>query len=231
MQSIYQSRGIQILCLLLLLPALGTACGPDDPDAVVHLCGNLSVPDEIDSLRVVITDQDNKILREGVRELWTCPGPSLKSLPQTLKFAPVQGDVFVRVQGIRDGAPVIENTLRTTLSDDDNRATISLEQGCMGIQCAPGETCSRGECELVALATDTVSSCNGLSAHADSSNNAEDTDEDDENEDASSDPPGADLCADPGAGGLSLFNAPQNQTHSTLKSQFKPNGIDADEAA
>gem|GEM_PF-6729228 len=187
----YQRGFFQPLGAILLSASLLAGCSADGPDTLVEVCGNLSVPDEVDSLRVVITDQDGQILREGVRELWTCPGPSLMQLPQHLEFSPVDGDVFVRIQGLRGGVPVIENTLRKTLGPDAHRATISLEQGCLGIQCAPGATCSQGACELIALASDTISACAGLSTHA------EDPDAGDEPDNDTS---GSDLCppSDPG---------------------------------
>lgn len=164
-RKLYQRCFFQPLGAILLSALSLAGCNAEAPDTHVEVCGNLSVPAELDSLRVVITDQHGAVLREGVRELWSCPGPSLMQLPQRLTFAPVSGDIFVRIQGLRGGVPVIENTLRKTLGPDDPHATISLEQGCLGIQCAPGETCSRGSCELIALASDTISACAGLSTH------------------------------------------------------------------
>lgn len=125
----------------------------------MQLCGDLSVPEDIESVRVVIYDQDRTPLREGVRELWTCPGPTLHRLPQTLEFEPVSGDVFVEVQGLKEGVPVIKTELRTTLGNDGAEATVSLERSCMGANCAAGETCVDGTCELVALAARAVSQC------------------------------------------------------------------------
>lgn len=196
MQLLYRARVLQLLCLALLgVPLLG-ACNPDAPDTVVEVCGNLSIPEEIDSLRVEITDQDNNLIREGVRELWSCPGPSLMALPRRVEFAPVDGDVFVRIQGIRDGVPVIENTLRKSLNADDFRATVSLEQGCLGMRCGPGRTCSQGQCELIALASDTISACAGLSTHdtPDASEPVADAGSDAGNP---VEPPGAYLCPQP----------------------------------
>ncbi len=125
----------------------------------MQLCGDLAVPEDIESVRVVIYDQNRSPLREGVRELWTCPGPTLHELPQTLEFEPVAGDVFVEVQGLKEGVPVVKSELRTTLSADATEATVSLERSCMGARCAAGETCVDGECELVALAARAVSRC------------------------------------------------------------------------
>jgi hypothetical protein len=139
--------------------AYSSGCTSDKADAVVELCGNLSVPDDIDSVRVVIYDQDRTPLRQGVRELWTCPGPTLHRFPQTIKFEPAEGEVFIEVQGLKQGAPVMRSELRTTFNADNNTATVSLTQACLGVTCAAGETCVQGECELVALAARAVSSC------------------------------------------------------------------------
>lgn len=146
------------ICLLAAAAGLA-ACTSDEAKARVQLCGDLSVPDDIESVRVVIYDQDRTPLREGVRELWSCPGPTLHRLPQTLEFESVSGDVFIEVQGLQEGVPVIKSELRTTLANNSADATVSLERSCMGANCAPGETCVDGECELVALAARAVAQC------------------------------------------------------------------------
>lgn len=147
-----------VVCVFAAIATL-TACTSDQAKARVQLCGDLSVPEDIESVRVVVYDQDRNPLREGVRELWTCPGPTLHRLPQTLEFEPVSGDVFVEVQGLKEGVPVIKAELRTTLGNDGADATVSLERSCMGANCAAGETCVDGKCELVALAARAVSHC------------------------------------------------------------------------
>jgi hypothetical protein len=153
----------QLICAaffaLATVSMAAAGCTSDEANAVVELCGDLSVPDDIDSVRVVIYDQNRAPLRQGVRELWSCPGPTLHRLPQTLEFDPVEGDVFIEVQGLKDGAPVIRSELRTTYGAETEAATVSLTQACMGARCAAGETCIEGKCELVALAARAVSRC------------------------------------------------------------------------
>jgi hypothetical protein len=150
--------------LAAAIPLLSSGCTSDEANAVVELCGDLSVPDDIESVRVVIYDEDRTPLRQGVRELWTCPGPTLHRLPQTFEFDPVEGDVFIEVQGLKEGAPVMRSELRTSFAagsneTTNNKATVSLTKACMGVRCAAGETCVQGKCELVSLAARAVSRC------------------------------------------------------------------------
>lgn len=151
-------RTVIILSLLGAVALPATACSSDPAKTTIELCGDLDVPEDIEAVRVEIRDQNGKTLRQGVRELWSCPGPSLKRLPQKLEFAAVSGDVFVVVQGLKDSAPVTSAELRTKLSGND-QATVSLTKSCMGARCAAGETCVDGQCELIALAARAVSRC------------------------------------------------------------------------
>lgn len=146
--------------MCLAVATIGLAgCTSDDPDAQIVLCGDLDVPRDIDALRVVIADIDGTPLREGVREMWMCPGPRLRHLPQSLAFAPIDQEVFVSVQGLKDGAPVLHTDIRTTLSPNQSQATVALTRSCIGAACADGETCVDGECELIAFASPRLSQC------------------------------------------------------------------------
>jgi hypothetical protein len=176
------------------------------------------VPRDIDSVRVVLADQQQNVLREGVRQLWTCPGPALRNLPQTIEFAPAEGDIFVTVQGLKDGVPVIQKVLRTTFTAGDNTATVSLDRACKGVQCAAGETCVQGGCELIALAADALSTCEAPGAAPGPDASAADAGFE---ADAGTPNPGAYLCPQPDVG------APAD-TANALDAAAK--GINDDEA-
>jgi hypothetical protein len=148
-----------LVCCIALAVLVGSGCTSDEPDIHIELCGDLEVPRDIDALRVVITDLEGNPVREGVREMWMCPGPRLRQLPQTLAFDPVDQEVFVSVRGLKDGAPVLRSQIRTTLSPNQTRATVALTQSCVGAACADGETCVDGECELIAFASPKLASC------------------------------------------------------------------------
>ena len=54
------------------------------------------------------------------------------------------GNGWIRAQGLKDGVVVVTNEVRP-----EKNARIRLERQCRLVQCATGQTCLDGECELV----------------------------------------------------------------------------------
>ncbi|MFU8807057.1 MAG: hypothetical protein ACNA8W_24835 [Bradymonadaceae bacterium] len=126
---------------------LATGCSRDTDDLVIEVCGNLGVPDELDSLRISILDAERQPMRSGVRELLECPGDRLRPLPQSVTFPPVVGEAWVVVTGLVDEVEKIRFERRINVEGPDfNPVVAILDHACLGFQCPLGQTCVSGRC-------------------------------------------------------------------------------------
>jgi len=137
------------VCVWTVL-ASSVGCSRDPGQIEVELCGDVSVPDDIDAVRVIFLDDEREETQSGVRELLLCPQDELLLLPQTFGFTEVEGDVTIQVQGLKDGVEVGTYERRVMLEPMRATATIrmALTRDCLGVQCSLGQTCQGGVCAL-----------------------------------------------------------------------------------
>jgi len=129
---------------------LSAGCLYEDPVFKVEVCGDVRVPLDVDAFRITIFDaQLDKELVSGTRELVSCPGVVTKGLPQSVELAAVSGESWVRVQGLKDGVTVSRFDRRVRVGEDEGAdVRVSITRACLGIMCAKGQTCIKGDCVL-----------------------------------------------------------------------------------
>lgn len=149
------AASIVALVASMALVAGGASCGRRSPVVQVDVCGDVRVPAQIDALRVSVLDAERREIRAGLRELVECPESVVLELPQRFEFQPVDGEVWIVVQGLSDGVERLRFERRAQLSTDEvTTVQLGLTQDCLGISCPLGLTCIDGECEQAPFETD-----------------------------------------------------------------------------
>jgi hypothetical protein len=147
-------RTSQWVGFILTLLTTGTACSSDETELFVEICGDLSVPTELDSLRVAILDEQRRSVRSGVRELLQCPGDRISALPQSVSFPLLEGEGWIVVTGLRDEVEIIRFERRIHVEGQESNPIVAyLDRQCLGFQCPLGQTCLQGRCQLTPVAT------------------------------------------------------------------------------
>lgn len=139
---------MRFILFLVLLGSFG--CFYEEPKLRVEVCGDALIPDDIDAFRISIWDEnlENELV-SGTRELLRCPGPDFLALPQEVEFNAIEGETWIRVQGLRNGESVSSFWARQrTDADESGEVRVSITRACLGIQCAVGQTCVDGQCVL-----------------------------------------------------------------------------------
>lgn len=168
--------------LLAGIACLGlVGCGRA-PYVHLHVCGDVAVPSDVDTVGVSLLDENQKSLYEGTSNLFTaksgavadggttdggtsdggvCEPGTAQTLPLTFDLTAGQGNMWVVVRGFRDGVPVETVWGRVTLLTHGSAdVSIGLTKDCLGVKCAYGQTCIRGQCEITKFGGD-PKSCQG----------------------------------------------------------------------
>ncbi len=140
---------------LALLTVFGTGCPSGPTDLTVQVCGDFSVPGDIQGLRVEIHDADRQRLHSTYRDLLECPADRIHPLPQSVTFLNVHSDAALVLVSVLEDDVVVARTERRI--DELGQMTISLPQSCRGVQCTLGQACVDGECRWTPTGSD--SSC------------------------------------------------------------------------
>jgi len=144
------------LAMLLLFVAALSACNPSLDVIKVRICGDVLVPGHIDAVRVSVLDANRVERRAGVMELVRCTG--VNELPQNVELNLLEGDVWIVIQGLKNGQEVMTFERRAKVGADGAEVLVGLNRDCIGIRCALGQTCVGGACVL-APTTDLPSIC------------------------------------------------------------------------
>lgn len=144
------------LASLLWSVAMVSACNPSLDVIEVRICGDVLIPGHVDAVRVSVLDANRVEKRAGVKELVRCPGVS--EFPQKVELNLFEGDVWIVVQGLKNGQEVINFERRASIGPDGAQVLVGLNQDCIGIRCALGQTCVGGMCVLAPV-SDLASNC------------------------------------------------------------------------
>jgi hypothetical protein len=153
---------------LVFLAASVAACA-DEPSLRVQVCSDLSVPGELDAVRVVVFDAQRKSERfASVFELIECPAGRLRPLPQVLEVPSPGSAAWLRVEGLHDGIAVVSAETRLQPGDGESRVVpVSLEATCRGVTCPLGQTCLADGCAPVPYHSEAPMRCVGSPAEGD----------------------------------------------------------------
>jgi hypothetical protein len=136
------------LCLL-------SACVAEPAKYDVEVCGDVQIPRDVDAFRVVVLDSElERELASGAEDLVTCPGDVPVDLPRTTSFEAVDGDVWIRLQGLRQGVVVTSFDRRVRATEDDVEVVVGMTRACLGIMCPKGQTCYDGVCRAAEFTSD-----------------------------------------------------------------------------
>jgi hypothetical protein len=140
------------LCAAVWLCAAG--CTGGSRDITVEMCGDLAVPRQIDTLRLIARAGTSTPISDGIIELFQCPAEKLMATLPVERTFTYSGDIAgVEVQGIRKGVVVITSSANVDIAES-GKAFIGLAQQCLGVTCAEGQTCFKGDCVTVPFVTD-----------------------------------------------------------------------------
>ena len=120
------------------------ACG-GSPETRVRVCGDVSVPGEVDALRVSLRDEIFGELRAGVLELVTDEG--VRGLPVTMTFPPVRETQWVTVVALLEGVEVARFDRHTGTLPEDADVHLVLTSACYRFTCPRGQTCLDALCD------------------------------------------------------------------------------------
>lgn len=156
------------------LVALSASGCTGDPVVRLHVCGDARVPEDLDAVRVSLLDETGQEIFSAVKELFVpegaadagAPGPdggappdggactpgSAEVLPLVFDLHDGQGRMWVVVEGLKDGVPVVRYDAQ---ADQPVRGVADVyaafSQDCVGVRCAYGQTCAAGRCEIAVL--------------------------------------------------------------------------------
>lgn len=121
-------------------------CASDEITIVV--CGDLSVPGDVDAIRVELLDDELVRVREGVLQLVPGPGEGgdVLSLPVSPSLDATSGRGWVRVIGLLDQVPVAQFDRQIFEFDDFDEVDAFLGRACLRSFCMAGQTCIAGSC-------------------------------------------------------------------------------------
>lgn len=132
----------------------------DDPIVTVQVCGNVSVPAEVDAVRVSLRDSSYEVVLDGVQEFIQCPAGLVGGLPTSTAFSGQSGDRYIVAEALKDG--IVRASVATRLQfppDDDLTVTLRLTVDCLGKTCPLGQTCLDGDCKVVPYHMSEPQSC------------------------------------------------------------------------
>ncbi len=160
------SARVRVGALVFLLGGAFVVSGcPGEPPLLrVDVCGDVSVPVQVDAVRVSVLDSNRVEVASGVRQLVECPADRLKTLPQVFEFTPPLGEVRVIAQALKDGVEIARSERSVQDASEGAEVRVALQQVCIGLSCPLGRTCVDGACELVSDANGT--GCSSPSAPA-----------------------------------------------------------------
>lgn len=148
--------------LAALISLAMMACDDTSGQLQVELCGDVLIPQDVDSVRVSILDHERQEVRAGVQELVDCPNMRALPITQRINFSAYDDtELWVVAQGLRQGVEIMrfERRYRPNQEDQpDGPITLGLTRACLGVFCPLGQTCVQGRCELAPF-TDPSSLC------------------------------------------------------------------------
>lgn len=155
-----------ILPLLVGLLLASTGC-PGEPKITVQLCGDWTVPGNLDAVRVSTLSNDrSEETYAGVFELLQCSASgdaTIRSLPTDLAFTAPEAPLWIIVQGLHEGAEVMRTEVRVGKPlSGDLRVPVRFTLSCGSVECPLGQTCVDGECVVVPFVEDEPMSCEGF---------------------------------------------------------------------
>lgn len=124
------------------------ACDDTSGQLQVQLCGDVLIPQEVDSVRVSVLDANRQEVRAGVQELVDCT--QLRALPLSgrINFTSYDdSELWVVAQGLRQGVEIMRFERRYRPSQEQEVIGLGLTRACLGIFCPLGQTCIQGLCE------------------------------------------------------------------------------------
>ena len=150
--------------LLLMLPlALGASallgCA-EQAELAVTVCGDLVVPEDVDTIRISSRDADGSSSLGGVVELLECPSGQTTQLPIDYVIPAEEGERWIVAQALRDGVEVGRVETRVSAaSSGTTSVTLQLARSCLGTSCPLGQTCLGGTCEITPFAATEPMDC------------------------------------------------------------------------
>lgn len=128
------------------------ACDDTSGQLQIELCGDVRIPQEVDSVRVSILDAQRQEVRAGVQELVDCPNMRALPINQRINFSAYDDtELWIVAQGLRQGVEIMrfERRYRPNQEEQpDGPITLGLTRACLGVFCPLGQTCVQGLCEL-----------------------------------------------------------------------------------
>ncbi|MBI5526434.1 MAG: hypothetical protein HY897_08865 [Deltaproteobacteria bacterium] len=130
------------------------ACPESSFDVAVEVCGDVLVPAQVDTLRLTVKDEKSAVISDGIIDLLKCPdGEVVQEIPVVRTFRSAGGRAAIEVQGLRKGVSVIAARAAPD-TGAQKKVFLGLTEACLGITCADGQACVKGECIEVPAATD-----------------------------------------------------------------------------
>lgn len=163
------ARKTILLGLACALWCGAAACDGSEPTLEIEVCGDIHVPGHADALRVTVLDADRQTRREAIYPLLECPQGKVRKLPQSVEFAPFDGDAWGAVQALKGSTNHEESRVvgyfeKYIELDSEESATLrlALNRDCLGFDrrsCATGQTCAGGRCRLARFDGDESTIC------------------------------------------------------------------------
>jgi len=132
---------------------LGTGGCGDDRITVV-ICGDVSVPDQVDAVRVELYEEDLQTrIRDGVLSLagdaveGEDEPPVFREFPVATSLARPTGRGWVRVEPLLEGTAVGRFDREILSFDGTDTVDAVLTFSCLRSTCAIGQTCLEGTCQ------------------------------------------------------------------------------------
>lgn len=135
--------GVGFVALLGLV-----ACDDTSGQLQVQLCGDVLIPQEVDSVRVSVLEANRQEVRSGVQELVDCTQLRALPLSRRINFTSYDdSELWVVAQGLRQGVEIMRFERRYRPSQEQEVVELGLTRACLGIFCPLGQTCIQGLCE------------------------------------------------------------------------------------
>lgn len=131
-------------------------CG-GEAHLAIEICGDLLLPDHIDSVRLVTRDESGGELTAGYRDLLDPEREADDPCPAVVHHLPIffdlvegGGEMLVMAEGLSEGVVRITSHAKAEFPVRGGvPVTLVLDARCLGVSCALGQTCRAGRCELV----------------------------------------------------------------------------------
>lgn len=157
---------VKEICLAFFSLAVVLGCTNPRTEVIVIAWTDLSVPSEVDQLRVEATSPrgETLIANADLRD---------RPAPRSVGLVPIVGGSLgpyeVRTQALRGGAVVVERLAAFNFIQGQTRVLrIDLLRTCRGVTCGVGETCAAGGCRSTEVSADELEEVGIPSSYPDS---------------------------------------------------------------